>query len=283
VHLEQSFSVPVGIDRTWQALLDIDRVAGCVPGASVESVDGGRVTGSIKIRLGTLGPTYKGVATIVDKDSDGHRAVIEAHADTRTNGTATARVVAILSEFGGSTNVVLMTELELTGRPAELDHKVISDAGDRLVKQFASRLAELLGDEAASEPPPPAPPVDTPPPDPAPEPEPAPAPAPAPEPPVEPPVEAAEEPTPQPAEEPAEEPVEQPAQEPAATEPPRRRPSPHPRPAAVLDDSVSTTASNPPDSSAAADRKAQLQRFAPIAIIVVLLLLRRRRRRRRGR
>jgi carbon monoxide dehydrogenase subunit G len=276
VHLEHSFSVSAGVEQTWQVLLDAERIAGCIPGAVVDSVEDDVVAGAVKIRLGSLGPTYRGHARVVEKDDDGHRAVVELQADSRALGSANATLIVTLSEFDGATNVMIMSEVDLTGRGGDLDPKVISDAGDRMTKQVATRLAELMAGDAPAEPAPAAPAAPAEPQAAAPE-------APAEEPPENPPPDD-QPPTAPPAasdEAPSEAPPPVPAEEAPAT-PPRRRPSPYPR--SATDDAQPVTTADDRSDQRDVSRSGQgtARRFAiPLGVVVVLLLLRRRRKRRR--
>ncbi|HET8583100.1 MAG TPA: SRPBCC family protein [Jatrophihabitans sp.] len=146
MQLEHSFSVPVGVDDAWQVLLDIERIAPCMPGAAIESVDGDDFTGSVKVKLGPINLTYKGKASFVEKDETAHRAVIDARGrDARGNGTAAAKITAVLSESGGSTTVQVNTDLDITGKPAQFGRGVMVDVGNKLIGQFADCLAGQLG------------------------------------------------------------------------------------------------------------------------------------------
>jgi carbon monoxide dehydrogenase subunit G len=145
VHLEHSFSVPVGIDEAWKILLDIERVGPCMPGASIDSVDGDDFTGTVKVKLGPINLTYKGKASFVEKDETTRRAVIDARGrDARGNGTAAAVVTATLADAGGSTTVHVNTELDITGKPAQFGRGVMVDVGNKLIGQFADALAGTL-------------------------------------------------------------------------------------------------------------------------------------------
>jgi carbon monoxide dehydrogenase subunit G len=154
VHLEHSFSVSAGVQETWRAMLDPERMAKCIPGAALDSVKNGVASGAIRVRFGPIGPTYRGTAQVVDKDDEGHRAIVEAQGGTRAHGEATVRLIVTLSAFGDSTNVMLQSDVRLTGRAAEeLDGQIVSEAGDRLCRQVAARLNDLLAPpprEAAS-------------------------------------------------------------------------------------------------------------------------------------
>jgi len=149
VQLEHSFSVPVGVDQAWAVLLDIERVAPCMPGAALDAVDGDDFTGSVKVRLGPIGLTYKGRARFVEKDEVAHRAVIDAQGkDTRGNGTAAAKVTAALHPHDNGTRVEVTTELAITGKPAQFGRGVMADVGNKLIGQFADCLAGKLSDVA---------------------------------------------------------------------------------------------------------------------------------------
>jgi carbon monoxide dehydrogenase subunit G len=155
MNLEHSFTVPVGIDEAWKILLDIERIGPCMPGATVETVDGDDFTGTVKVKLGPIMLTYKGKASFVEKDEVAHRAVIDARGrDARGNGTAAAKISAVLSEQGSSTTVQVRTDLDITGKPAQFGRGVMVDVGNKLIGQFADSLAKLISGEtpAAAEP-----------------------------------------------------------------------------------------------------------------------------------
>jgi carbon monoxide dehydrogenase subunit G len=146
VQLEHTFTVPADVEQAWQVLLDIERIAPCMPGAALDSVDGDHFTGTVKVRLGPIGLTYKGKASFVEKDATAHRVVINAQGkDARGNGTATATVTAALSDQGGETRVVVHTDLNITGKPAQFGRGVMADVGNKLIGQFADCLAGKLG------------------------------------------------------------------------------------------------------------------------------------------
>jgi carbon monoxide dehydrogenase subunit G len=147
VQLEHSFTVPVGVDDAWAVLLDIERIAPCMPGAALDTVDGGEFTGSVKVRLGPIGLTYQGRARFVEKDEVAHRAVIDAQGkDARGNGTAAAKVTAALHAQDSGTRVEMSTELAITGKPAQFGRGVMVDVGNKLIGQFADCLAGKLAE-----------------------------------------------------------------------------------------------------------------------------------------
>lgn len=147
MELHHEFTVPVPVDDAWRALLDIERVAPCMPGASVEDYDGKTVTGSVKVKVGPITVTYKGTAVFEEQDESAHRMVLIASGrETRGQGTARATVTGTLTGQNGGTAVSVRTDLAVTGRPAQFGRGVMAEVGDRLVGQFARCLAERLGE-----------------------------------------------------------------------------------------------------------------------------------------
>ena len=147
MQLENSFTVPVPIDEAWRVLLDIERIAPCMPGAALDSVDGDDFTGRVKVKLGPINLTYQGKASFIEKDEAAHKAVIDARGkDQRGNGTAAAVVTAKLKAEGSITRVDVLTDLNITGRPAQFGRGVMTDVGNKLLGQFADKLAAQLGE-----------------------------------------------------------------------------------------------------------------------------------------
>ncbi|MEO3892222.1 SRPBCC family protein [Nonomuraea sp. B5E05] len=148
MRIESTFSVPVPVDQAWLVLLDIERVAPCMPGAQLDEVEGNTFIGRVKAKVGPITLTYKGRAEIVDADIGSYTATISARGkDSRGQGTAAATVTMRLGGADGATRVDLATDLDITGRPAQLGHGIMADVADKIVDQFAAALAELLRDE----------------------------------------------------------------------------------------------------------------------------------------
>src|SRR5438270_13874729 len=151
--LEHDFTVPATVEQAWQALLDVEKVAPCMPGATLTSFDGDDFTGTVKVKVGPIQVTYKGQARFVEKDDAAHRVVIEASGkEARGSGTASATVTAVLTADGPRTKAHVVTDLNITGRPAQFGRGVMADVGAKLIGQFADCLAEELagGNEAGS-------------------------------------------------------------------------------------------------------------------------------------
>jgi carbon monoxide dehydrogenase subunit G len=162
MELDHSFTVPVPPDQAWDVLLDVARIAPCMPGATVETVEGDDVAGRLKVKVGPVSLTYKGTAKFTDRDPAGHSVLVEASGkETRGAGTASATVRAALrpssgADSDGGTLVTLHTTLNVTGRPAQFGRGVIAEVGSRLIDKFADNLAQQLTGTGASVPPAPA-------------------------------------------------------------------------------------------------------------------------------
>ena len=142
MELTHSFTVPASRAQTWSAFEDIESVAGCFPGATVTEVSGDDFKGSCKVKLGPIALVYSGTGTFVSKDEAAGTFLIEAKGkDKRGNGTAGAKVTATLTEAGPSTtDVSVVTDLAITGKPAQFGRGVMQDVSDKLLQQFVTCL-----------------------------------------------------------------------------------------------------------------------------------------------
>ena len=152
MELEHSFSVPVDIATAWSVLRDIEQIAPCMPGATIDSVDGDDFSGRVKVKVGPMQITYKGDASFVEADEDAYRAVIDARGrESRGSGTANAKITAQLTRVGEETRVEVMTDLAVTGKPAQFGRGVMADVGEKLIGRFADCLATQLAGGAGQE------------------------------------------------------------------------------------------------------------------------------------
>ena len=118
----------------------------CFPGATVSSVEGDTFQGSCKVKLGPIALVYNGTGTFVEKDESAHRMVIDAKGkDKRGNGTAGAHVTATMTEEGTSTKVEVLTDLNITGKPAQFGRGVMQDVSDKLLGQFTPAWSRRSG------------------------------------------------------------------------------------------------------------------------------------------
>ena len=146
MELEHSFTIPVTPERAWQVLLDVERVAPCMPGATLDSVEGDEVTGRVKVKVGPVALTYAGKARFTERDEQAKSITLEASGkETRGAGTASATVHSWLAdEGGGQTRVTVHTSMNVTGRPAQFGRGVMADVSGRIIEKFATNLAAQL-------------------------------------------------------------------------------------------------------------------------------------------
>jgi carbon monoxide dehydrogenase subunit G len=151
MELEHSFTIPVPPEQAWGVLLDVEKVAPCMPGATVDSVDGDEIKGRIKVKVGPVALTYAGTARFTDKDEQDRKVVLEASGkETRGSGTAAATITSSLTDEAGQTRVVVHTTMTVTGRPAQFGRGVMAEVGGRVIEKFASNLAAQLSGGAAA-------------------------------------------------------------------------------------------------------------------------------------
>jgi carbon monoxide dehydrogenase subunit G len=151
MELEHSFSVPVPEDRAWDVLLDVERVAHCMPGATLQSIDGDEIHGSIRVKVGPINMVYQGTARFTERDPAAHVITLEASGkETRGAGTASAKVRSMLEAAGDRTHVVVHTTLNVTGKPAQFGRGVMAEVGGKLIGIFADNLAAMLAAESVA-------------------------------------------------------------------------------------------------------------------------------------
>src|SRR3954452_18891389 len=152
--LENEFTVPASIDEAWAFLLDVPRVAPCLPGATVEggSGDDGEYQGAMKIKIGPISASYKGTVRIQESDEAAHRVAMRAQAkDARGQGTAAATITSTMEETSEGTKVSVETDMRVTGPAAQFGRGVMQDVSAKLMKRFAECLAEQLSGGGAAE------------------------------------------------------------------------------------------------------------------------------------
>lgn len=146
MELDHDFTVPVPVDQAWSVLLDVERVAACMPGATLDSVEGDEFKGRMKVKVGAMTITYRGTARIVSADESARVVTMEASAkEARGSGTAAATVQARLHpRDDGTTRVTVHTKLNVTGRPAQFGRNILSEVGSKIISRFAKALAAEL-------------------------------------------------------------------------------------------------------------------------------------------
>ncbi|HTI78383.1 MAG TPA: SRPBCC family protein [Mycobacterium sp.] len=153
MELNNEFRVAVPAAKTWDVLTNVERVAPCLPGATLLSVDGDAFTGAVKVKVGPITVSYKGEAAFLEKDAAAQRVVLKANGkETRGNGNAAAVVTAQLKDEGDATSVVITTDLTISGKAAQFGRGVLGEVAGNLIAQFAKALeADILGGAAPTQ------------------------------------------------------------------------------------------------------------------------------------
>lgn len=156
MELTHTFTVPTPVEETWAHFQDIAALAECFPGAQVTSAEGDTFEGTCKVKLGPIALVYTGSGTFTERDEAAHRFVVVAKGrDKRGNGTAGADVTLTMTEpngSGGGTVVEVITDLAITGKPAQFGRGVMQDVSDKLLGQFVACLEERLGAPGGEDP-----------------------------------------------------------------------------------------------------------------------------------
>jgi carbon monoxide dehydrogenase subunit G len=142
MELKNDFTVNAPIDKAWETLTDVERIAPCLPGAQLQEVEGDTYRGVVKVKVGPITAQFKGEAKFKERDETGHRAVLEAKGrDTGGKGNASALITAQLEPLDAEvTKVSVDTDLTITGKVAQFGRGALADVSDKLLKQFVANL-----------------------------------------------------------------------------------------------------------------------------------------------
>ncbi|MFJ8822090.1 SRPBCC family protein [Streptomyces sp. NPDC102467] len=149
MQLDHSFTVPAAPDDAWKLFHDLARVAPCMPGAVLDTLDGDSFTGRVKVKVGAVQMSYRGEGTVARDESARSMRLALSGSETRGAGTVSAAVTAELVADPAGTRVRVRTDLDITGRPAQFGRGIMTEVGDRIVGRFATRLEELLSAPSA--------------------------------------------------------------------------------------------------------------------------------------
>ena len=144
--LNNEFTVAADLDTVWRHLLDIERVAGCLPGATVTSTgEQNTYDGTMRLKIGPMTVEYRGRAALTEVDEQAHTAVIELRArEAKGQRTAMARVFNRVERVDSGTRVRAETDLNITGPQAQFGRGVIEDVGGRVMSEFSRRLEQQI-------------------------------------------------------------------------------------------------------------------------------------------
>ena len=147
MEIENEFTVPAPIDHVWAYLLDVERVAPCMPGAELtEIVDDTTWKGKVNMKLGPVSLSFAGTVTMQDRDDQAHRIVLAAKGmEQKGKGAANASVTSWLEDGQGETHVKMQADIHLTGTVAQLSRGLLPEVSRKLTQQFADCLARSMG------------------------------------------------------------------------------------------------------------------------------------------
>jgi carbon monoxide dehydrogenase subunit G len=141
VRIEDEFRVDVPIEQAWDILLDVERIAPCMPGAQLQEIEGDEYRGIVKVKVGPITAQYQGAARILEADEATRRIVLRGEGrDTRGQGNASATVTVDLATDGTGTTVKVDTDLNVTGKVAQFGRGVMADVSSKLLAQFVACL-----------------------------------------------------------------------------------------------------------------------------------------------
>jgi carbon monoxide dehydrogenase subunit G len=153
VKIDYEFTVGVPVDQAWSRMLDLEKIAPCLPGAAIqEEREDGEYAGTMKVEIGPITVSYKGTVKFEETDETNHRAILQATGrEARGQGTASATIVSTLKEEGDNTKVNVETDMMLTGRVAQFGRGIAQDVAAKMLDQFAACLErEISGGGAAA-------------------------------------------------------------------------------------------------------------------------------------
>jgi uncharacterized protein len=150
VKLTNEFTVGADVETVWRTLLDMEGVAGCLPGATIEATDReDTYSGSMRLKIGPMTVAYEGTATLAEVDEEAHRAVISLRArEAKGQGTALATITNVVEQIDDGTRVRAETDLRITGPQARFGRGVMEDVAGRVLSDFSDRLERQLGGAA---------------------------------------------------------------------------------------------------------------------------------------
>jgi carbon monoxide dehydrogenase subunit G len=141
MEIDDTFRVELPVDDAWRILLDLERVAPCLPGAQLQEIEGDEYRGAVKVKVGPITAQYKGTAKFESVDDETHTAILYATGrDTRGQGNASATIGLRLFPDADGTRVDVHTELAVTGKVAQFGRGVMVDVSTKLLAQFVENL-----------------------------------------------------------------------------------------------------------------------------------------------
>jgi carbon monoxide dehydrogenase subunit G len=145
--IENEFTASAPVDELWAFLLDVQRIAPCMPGAELtEVVDDTNWRGRMTMKFGPVGMAFAGTVTMQERDDAAHRVVLSAKGtEQKGKGAASASVTSWLEpRDDGSSLVKMQADISLTGAVAQLSRGLLPEVSKKLTQQFADCLEQTL-------------------------------------------------------------------------------------------------------------------------------------------
>jgi carbon monoxide dehydrogenase subunit G len=143
--LENEFTVDVPVERTWEALMDIERVTPCLPGAALTEQVGDEYKGVMTVKMGPVSQKYNGTVRYEETDEENRRAVLRADGkDARGQGTASATITSTLHDEGGKTRVTVETDMQITGKAAQFGKGMHKEVASKVMTRFSECLEQEI-------------------------------------------------------------------------------------------------------------------------------------------
>ena len=150
IRLDNSFVLDMPVDQAWALLNDVERIAPYVPGAKLTEIAGDDYHGTVSVKLGPITAQYKGTATITSRDEGARRLTLTGKGrDIRGQGTASADLIATVVAEGAGSRVNVETDVQVTGKVAQLGRGIMQDVSARLIDQFVAQLVKAEGGSAS--------------------------------------------------------------------------------------------------------------------------------------
>lgn len=146
IEIANDFAVPAGPRAVYDFLLDLEQMGGCIPGGRLgPKGDDGSHPAEIVVKLGPMRFNYRGTVSLVDREEDDGRATLTADVrEARGQGSAKASMEMRVEAEDNGARVVTRTEVELTGRAAQMGRGVIDDVAKRMVEDMAACVTRRL-------------------------------------------------------------------------------------------------------------------------------------------
>ncbi|MDQ3377093.1 MAG: SRPBCC family protein [Actinomycetota bacterium] len=143
--LENEFTVSASMEEAWKAMLDLEKVTPCLPGAALTEQVGDEYKGTMTVKMGPVTQKYNGTVKVEEADESAHRAVIQADGkDARGQGTASATITSTLHEENGGVRVHVETDMQLTGKVAQFGRGIHKEVATKIMDRFSDCLEKEL-------------------------------------------------------------------------------------------------------------------------------------------